>query len=547
MPARGLNRSKPAKRLGSARAAALSLGLFVALSGVQLASAQCQPDFSAADHLLATHRVDQDLPGAGLAIFDAAGTDYHTAYWGSYDASTFVALASASKSVSAAAIVSLVDDGTLSLDDTVGELLPVWSGTPVGAVTVRQAFSQTAGLYNDEWPCVGDPTTTLDICATDILGNTPRISAPGKTFFYGGNSMHVAARLAEVAYCNRFPSRCAGLASGAIWRKIFDERIKGPLGIGMFWNSTTNPRIAGGLFSRLSDYRTFWRMILGGGTVDGVRVLSPAAVDLLLQDQTRSARLYYSAASAGIRYGLGIWREDPGPFGDAATLSDPGLFGFHPWFDTETGIGGLVMIYDAGGAGDGGGRHVAGQLRDAVHRLFAAGSVDSDGDGVCDAADDCDALANPGQLDSDGDGAGDACDCAPADPRLWSPPDETERAWFYPPDGCITVDYRPLTGQVICASSENLLDWLQPRAPGAIVTDLRYDVIRSGDLTEFEAGASCEASGIDRQGPFTHDVMSLDPTAGGVFGYLTRARNGCGVGPAGHAADGATIPARACP
>ena len=57
---------------------------------------------------------------------------------------------------------------------------------------------------------------------------------------------------------------------------------------------------------------------------------------------------------------------------------------------------------------------------------FAAGSgaysvavddfdgVDTDGDGVADAGDNCPAVANEGQLDSDGDGDGDACDNCPA-------------------------------------------------------------------------------------------------------------------------------------
>ena len=38
------------------------------------------------------------------------------------------------------------------------------------------------------------------------------------------------------------------------------------------------------------------------------------------------------------------------------------------------------------------------------------GQPDTDGDGVCDALDNCDGVANPSQADADGDGLGDACD-----------------------------------------------------------------------------------------------------------------------------------------
>jgi hypothetical protein len=43
-------------------------------------------------------------------------------------------------------------------------------------------------------------------------------------------------------------------------------------------------------------------------------------------------------------------------------------------------------------------------------RATGGGCVDSDGDGVCDADDNCPLTPNPDQADSDGDGIGDACD-----------------------------------------------------------------------------------------------------------------------------------------
>ena len=43
------------------------------------------------------------------------------------------------------------------------------------------------------------------------------------------------------------------------------------------------------------------------------------------------------------------------------------------------------------------------------------GDPDADGDGVIDATDNCQYVANAGQEDGDGDGAGDACDICAAD------------------------------------------------------------------------------------------------------------------------------------
>jgi len=52
-----------------------------------------------------------------------------------------------------------------------------------------------------------------------------------------------------------------------------------------------------------------------------------------------------------------------------------------------------------------------------LQRAVGGGCVDSDGDGVCDADDNCPAKANPGQEDQDGDGVGDACDNCPTVPN----------------------------------------------------------------------------------------------------------------------------------
>ena len=55
-----------------------------------------------------------------------------------------------------------------------------------------------------------------------------------------------------------------------------------------------------------------------------------------------------------------------------------------------------------------------------AHDIFVAkfaGLVDTDGDGIPDAQDNCPAVSNANQLDTDGDGIGDACD--PIALRLW--------------------------------------------------------------------------------------------------------------------------------
>ena len=51
-----------------------------------------------------------------------------------------------------------------------------------------------------------------------------------------------------------------------------------------------------------------------------------------------------------------------------------------------------------------------------LEHSVGGGCVDTDGDGVCDSADNCPLVYNPDQKDTDGDGIGDACDKCPTQP-----------------------------------------------------------------------------------------------------------------------------------
>lgn len=55
---------------------------------------------------------------------------------------------------------------------------------------------------------------------------------------------------------------------------------------------------------------------------------------------------------------------------------------------------------------------------DGASSSAPAGDVDTDGDGVADAKDDCPIEPDASQADRDHDGVGDACDCAPDDAKL---------------------------------------------------------------------------------------------------------------------------------
>jgi CubicO group peptidase (beta-lactamase class C family) len=88
----------------------------------------------------------------------------------------------------------------------------------------------------------------------------------------------------------------------------------------------TGPRrnFAGGagLLSTARDYARFLEMIRRGGTLDGVRILSPRAVALMTTDQIGAL---YPTASRGLGFGLGF--ETTGRYG-ANGMESVGSFGW---------------------------------------------------------------------------------------------------------------------------------------------------------------------------------------------------------------------------
>jgi len=280
--------------------------------------------------------------GASLTLVQKGEVIFRHHY-GTFDDGTVVPIASATKWISAAVIMSLVDAGKLSLDDRVVQYIPSFTGEK-SSITIRQLFSHTSGLPSDSGPnstgCLSDRFTTLAACAEEIAIG-PLIAAPGTEFNYGGVSMQVGGRVAEIV-------------DGKRWEEIFQQRIARPLGLtAMTYGSTLNPLIGGGARSSLDDYVRFLQMIMNRGMANGGRILSAAAIEEMQKDQTAGATIaitpyekygYLDPTLPSTRYGLGEWRERTDGAGRVIEVSSQGLFGFSPWIDHDRGLVGVLMV-----------------------------------------------------------------------------------------------------------------------------------------------------------------------------------------------------------
>lgn len=278
------------------------------------------------------------LPGAAVSLIRDDQVVYRQAF-GGYGVEQRVAIASASKWLSGAVILRLVDRGVLRLDDPIGRWLPT-APADKQPITLRQLFAHTSGLTGADAGCLGQSNSTLAACAEQIL-SLPLLAAPGTRYAYGGNSMQLAGRIAEVA-------------TGQRWDQLFRAEVAGPLGLSAtdygFTSSAPglievgNPRIAGGVRSTLDDYTRFLSALLARGRgPDGSIWLSPGLVDQLELDQTRGAVIGFTPLPSAQGYGIGVFRERVDAAGRATRVSSPGAFGFYPVLDRAGGWAGVFL------------------------------------------------------------------------------------------------------------------------------------------------------------------------------------------------------------
>ncbi len=288
-----------------------------------------------------------DLPGASLLVVQD-GELIEQEAWGDYTLATVVPIASGSKWLTAATIMTLVDEGKLDLDEPIASYLPEAEGTDVGDVTTRHLLSLTSGLADERAaPCPETGEGTLQECARQIAA-AGLVHPPGTAFRYGSQHMHVAGALAEIV-------------TGESFADLFQERIAKPLGMTstMFRGigsrdieNVVHPLPAGSAVSTLGDYGRFLEMLSHDGVApDGTRILSAEAIAEMRTNHTETVR--YAAAAphrmaSEAPYALGSWIDWTDADGEAVVLSSDGKFGFRPWIDTSNDLFAVYLVEDRG-------------------------------------------------------------------------------------------------------------------------------------------------------------------------------------------------------
>ena len=282
-----------------------------------------------ADVAAALERFDVD--DLALIVGDSSGERWRYEK-GQFRVADSHLIASASKWLTGATLMALVEQGVMSLNDRPQDYLVYWTSDPLDArseITLQMLLSFTAGFSVGpvDASCVGNGAITVQICAEQFY-NAGLDTAPGSTFYYGPAHMQVAAAMAEVA-------------TGQSFNEIVRLTLTEPLGLSVATTfvapSVTNPRASGGAQSTALDYAEFLQALLS-------RAFLGSSLDEFLRDRTANVAFGYRPGvtenNVDWHYGLGFWRECNQPVWDGACanqrlVSSPGAFGWHPWIDFD--------------------------------------------------------------------------------------------------------------------------------------------------------------------------------------------------------------------
>jgi CubicO group peptidase (beta-lactamase class C family) len=279
-------------------------------------------------------------------------------------------IASMTKPMTAMAVMMLVEEGKVQLDDPLEKFVPEFKGirlktaqglvAPQRLVTVKDLLTHVSGIDTSAVTPPGAPIDTVPLAEMCVrYAGKPLASEPGAKWAYNNNAINLLGRIVEVA-------------SGKDYADFMQERLFDPLGMEntTFWPSPDHmdvlakpyskdkesgalveaknarfstplhdpkrtPFPAGGLYSCARDLGQLYQMLLNEGELDGKRFLKAATLKQMIANQLGD--LPNVSFAPGMHMGLGFHivsepkevteNLSPGTYGHG------GAFGTQAWID----------------------------------------------------------------------------------------------------------------------------------------------------------------------------------------------------------------------
>jgi len=297
--------------------------------------AAAQSDFGAIDQLL---KQNQKNLGNFVALAWKDGKIVYQKQSGQdFTAKTPAPIGGAGNWMTAALVMTFVDEGKLSLDDKVTKFIPLFGKYMKGYITIRNCLTNTTGVRGEQGIRVQlkSKFESLEEEVNNYASKHDIVTNPGTEFSYSEIGPNIVARVLEI-----------------VGKKAFDrlmmERIIRPCKM----KSTTFAsedggaiNASGGAKSTANDYINFLAMLLGKGMFEGKRVLSEKAVEEMQTAQFASLPVkYIPKAVFTNHYGLGAFIIDANAAGVATTMADPNEYGTVPFMDKCRNYAAILIV-----------------------------------------------------------------------------------------------------------------------------------------------------------------------------------------------------------
>lgn len=316
---------------------------------------------------------------------------------------TIVRIASMSKPITSTAVLILVDEGKIGLDDPVSKFIPEFkeprvlasSGGDASAtrpagkeITIHQLLTHTSGLTYRfaRKPVVSDLYTRWAI--SDGLSETPGTIGDNARRLAAQPILFAPGEAWEYSLATDVLGRVVEVASGRTLDQFFHERIFEPLKMkdthfvlpaskrdrlaavyhpgtgGKVERTVRHPVQEGplvysttystwddghyysggaGLVSTLGDYARFLQMLLNRGELDGARVLKAETVDRMTSNQIGDLPMPDWGHGDRFGYGFGVVSKKGGAPEAVGSYSWGGFFYTYFWVDPKNELIGILF------------------------------------------------------------------------------------------------------------------------------------------------------------------------------------------------------------
>lgn len=257
---------------------------------------------------------------------------------GSFNIKTQRPIGASSQWLTAALLMTFIQEGKLSLDDKVSTYLPIFTKHFKSFITIRHCLTHFTGIQSEQGVTKllqKNKFKTLEEEVNEFASRRDIQTNAGEEFRYSNIGFSIVGRVMEVVSKRTFD-------------RLMQDRIIRLTGMknttfsSEDYNDAVNPAI--GARSSAADLANFLSMLLNKGTFNNKPVLTESSVETLHTLTAEASKMKYAPKTVeGLNYGHGEWILETNSQGKTTAVTVPSLQGTWPMIDICRGYACVIL------------------------------------------------------------------------------------------------------------------------------------------------------------------------------------------------------------